>query len=307
MRLGGRAHRHDRDLRRRIDPQRQHGDPHAAPDVEPTVVLHEPAAFVAELAVMDRRAPGDADLPAVRVTRQRQVHVRGGRFEEEVGMMAQQHRRFAVPAAGEGHRDVRPALRQIVDTREPQRRAVMLDPLPAIQQHRDAIVLEERGPQPDVGAPEVIVVAGHGEHPVARRQLGERIAKEQQFALTRVDEVAAEQHEVRFGRGDAAADRDQVAAVHEAARMNVGHERDLETRELRRSHDRQIELGHLERPSDPVVQPMRHRQQVEGAVHGRARAREQPAQRRAFAGQRADRCRRLRVLVRHAGELSARS
>ena len=61
--------RRPRNLWRRVDPDRQHGDAHAPADVEPAVPFAEPASLVAAAAVVQRGLAGDADLAAVRVAR----------------------------------------------------------------------------------------------------------------------------------------------------------------------------------------------------------------------------------------------
>ena len=257
---------------------------------------------------MDRRAPADADLAAVRMTRERQLDARRRGLEEEVGVMTQQDRRLALAPPRERAGDARLALREVIDAAEPERCPAMLDAHAAIHQHRDAVVREERAPKADVRPPEVIVIAGHGEHAVARRQLGERAAEQQQLTFAGVDQVPTEQHEVGLRGGDAPKDRGEVGLVHEAARVDVRDERDAQPIETLGSRQVQVETRHRQRPLDPGMQPPRAGQPIEQPVDGGAGPREPAPQRRPLAGQQTDRRRRLLGAgIRHAGERTAGS
>ena len=72
-----RHHRHDRDLRRCVDANRQEGHPNPPTHLQPRIPFAKPPLLVAELAVVQRCLAAHADLPAVRVTGERQVDVAG--------------------------------------------------------------------------------------------------------------------------------------------------------------------------------------------------------------------------------------
>ena len=69
------SQRDDRDLRRRIDADRQQSHADATADVQAAVILTEPPALVAEATVMQRRPASNANLATVRMPGQLQVDV----------------------------------------------------------------------------------------------------------------------------------------------------------------------------------------------------------------------------------------
>jgi hypothetical protein len=116
---------------------------------------------------------------------------------------------------------------QVVDAAQPQRAAVVFDAHAAVLEHLHAVALQERAPQPDVGTEEVVVVAGHGEHAERGRRCAERF-EQQDLAFARVDQVAAEQHQVGLGGHHPVEQRAQVVGGAEAAGVHVADEREAQ-------------------------------------------------------------------------------
>src|SRR5690606_37784924 len=111
-------------------------------------------------------------------------------------MMTQQDRSLASAPTIERRGKVGFAFGQVVNTTKPQRLAAVMDAHAAVHQHGGAVLFEKRPPQRDIRPKEVIMIARHGIHAIARLQLLQRTAKQQDLTIARIDQIAAEQNQV---------------------------------------------------------------------------------------------------------------
>src|SRR5439155_9884877 len=111
---------------------------------------------------------GDGELPAVRVAGQRQIDAVRARLGEQIGIVREQHRRYARWPLGEGARDVVAIGPGVVDAGDEQAGTVVLDDDAAVAQHDEPGVRQLIDELLAVG--EVVVVAHAREYSVTRAQ-----------------------------------------------------------------------------------------------------------------------------------------
>jgi hypothetical protein len=195
-----------------------------------------PAMPVAESCVVmagQQSLSKPRDLPSMRVSRQREIDTGIRGLAKEIRVVRQQNRRFIVAQSLQRSLEVRLALREVVDSRNPYRIGSSVQAQAAIPQRNDAGLLYDTAEVHQVGLRIVVVVARDSHHSFTSSQRSESRAQPLNFVTLLIDKIAGEANEVGWPRGDLRCQFSKFRIREKESDVKVAQERQAEAIQTR--------------------------------------------------------------------------
>lgn len=235
--------------------------------VETRTALLEVPVPVSVPRVLERSPAEDRDLPRVGMTGKHQVNAGIRCFQEEIGVVAEQHDGFVEPNTVKGFGQVGLTLAQIVHPGQPQGLVASPNPNAPVQQHSDAVLLETVLPQAQLRISVVLVISGNRENAQRCVQGRQRLRQNTTVLGASVHQIATEADQIRLTPHDPLEQTHEIQLGGEMTRVQVREEGDLEAIERwAEPHQRNLDGSQLDRPVEPAPEPASDRNAIQPRV-----------------------------------------